>query len=193
LSFGDYAVVSGKWSLPSETYLSNVIGTRSNEWTTRKFSFILTSKANDSVKVNGAMKDNLLTKAPLLPKIIAADFIEQIGTSEFSANIAVTGDTSHVWTLSMKTESKNQTAKYEAFLTDGKRNFLITPIGVKQYAIPAHGYEFTENDRFYSAYQFTGITRSLQHIYKIYLDKSLDPKMKLVLSGAMVALLALKD
>jgi len=178
LSFGDYAVVSGKWSFPLTSTSYDLFGTEGKTRYSRKFSFILTSKANDSVKVNGVLKTFSQN--------------QQIGSVNFSANIVVTGDSSHLWTLSIKIENGGETRKYEAFLTDGKRNILITPVRTMQYPLPGDGYEFSENDQFYSAYQVIGKTY-YRKIYKIYLEKSLDPKMKLVLSGAMVAILELKD
>ncbi|HZY40283.1 MAG TPA: hypothetical protein VFE53_26700 [Mucilaginibacter sp.] len=193
LRFGDYAVVSGKWGMPLSNTSSNVFGTKSGEKLSRKFSFILIGTANDSVQVKGVMKTVSETRSPLqVSKSFSVGGDEQIESLNFSATIAVTGDSSHLWTLSMKTESGGETAKYEGFLTDGKRNILITPVRTNRYEIPAYGYEFTENDRFYSAYQYTS-TISYKNQYAIYLDKSLDPKMKLALSGAMVALLELKD
>ena len=193
LRFRDYAVLSGKWGMPLSNQSSNVLGTKSKEKSSRKFSFILTGTANDSVKVDGVMKTVSETRSPLQIKnitVIGED--EQIESLNFSANIVVTGDSSHVWTLSMKTESGGETSKYEAFLTDGKINILITPVRTNRYTVPAYGYEFTENDRFYSAYQYTSTIKYINQ-YTIYLGKSLDPKMKLALSGAMVALLELKD
>jgi hypothetical protein len=113
-------------------------------------------------------------------------------TLDFSANIAVTGDTAHIWTLSMKTESGGETVKYEGLLTDGKRTILITPLYTSHYESPAYGYEFTENDQFYSAYLLSRSRRTYLDTYNMYFEKGLDTKLKMALSGAMVALLELK-
>jgi hypothetical protein len=195
VSFGDYEVVSGKWSLPWAPTTTNLWGTKSVTKSSRKFSFILTCKANDSVKVNGVLKTFSQTKNSVqISKSISVGGYQQLGSSViFSANIVVTGDSSHLWTLSIKIENGSDTAKNEAFLTDGKRNILITPVRTTQDALPDYGYEFAENDHFYSAYQLTGRSQYFRGTYKIYLEKILDPKMKLVLSGAMVAIFELKD
>jgi len=184
LSFGDYKVVSGKWSFPLATPKYS-----------RKFSFILTGNATDSVKVNGVLKTVSKDRSPVqVSNHLVIGGYYHMDSVSFSANIAVTGDTAHLWTLSIKTKTiGDKTVKYKAFLTDGKRNILITPVRTTQSALPDYGYEFAENGRFYSAYQWTKGVQYYRNSYKIYLEKSLDPKMKLLLSGAMVAIFELKD
>lgn len=154
----------------------------------------MTDKANDSVKVSGVMKLSSENKIPLqIVKSVFYGTPQQLAWLDFSATIAASGDSSRVWTLTMKTENGGETGQYTALLTDGKRNIMIIPVGVTYYALPAFGYEFTEGDRFLSAYQFAGKTRSFQSLYKVYLEKNLDVKIKMALSGAMAALMGLKD
>jgi hypothetical protein len=193
LTFGSYAVVSGKWGLGMAPESSNIWGTKTKTKSSRKFSFVLADTASDTVKVNGVMKTVSETISPLqVSKSFSIGTDAELASLDFSANIAVSGDTAHTWTLSMKTESGGETVKYEGFLTDGKRTVLITPLYTSHYESPAYGYEFTENDQFYSAYLFSTNGKTYLNSYNMYFKKGLDTKLKMALSGAMVALLELK-
>ena len=193
LTYGDYALVSGKWGFSLGNETSNVWGTKSKDKSSRKFSFTVADALSDTVKVKGVLKTVSETITPLqVSKSFSVGSDQQIETLDFSANIEVTGDTAHVWTVSMKTESGGETVKYEGFMTDGKRTILITPLYTSQYELPAYGYEFTENDKFYSAYLLTRSNQTYTDSYRIYLERGLTAKMKMALSGAMVALLEAK-
>jgi hypothetical protein len=92
LTFGDYAVVSGKWGLGMAPESSNIWGTKTKTKTSRKFSFVLTDTARDTVKVNGVMKTVSETITPLqVSKSFSIGGDAQMETLDFSANIAVIG------------------------------------------------------------------------------------------------------
>ncbi len=197
--FGDYAVVSGKVGWTRSSSSSNFLETKTESKSSQKFSFVLAGGGTDTAKVNAAKNIQLQQQNSLriFNNFSWGDDETLRQSMNFSALISLNGDTSESWALVMKDESGTKTQnKYDAFLTDGKRRiqiFMVTGENKGNSMVPpALGYELVENGRSYSAIQFYGGGFFPMNRNIIWLDKRLDPKFKLILSAAMVAILELK-
>jgi len=196
---GDYAVVSSKMGWTHGNSTSNFFNTRSDSKSSQKFSFVLAGPGVDSAKVDAATNTQLQTHNSIqVSQHFSWGDDELLKQSfNFSAYISLTGDTSKAWVLVMQDETGSQTdEKHRAFLTDGARQIQIFPVssnGNGQHALsPALGYEFVETGKSVSALQYSGGGMFPLNHNIIWLQKDLDPKMKLMLTAAMIAVLQLK-
>jgi hypothetical protein len=198
--FGEYGVVSSKagWTVSSSK--SNFFNTKTENKSTQKFSFVMTNRENDSAKVNAAINisSKTLNEIELLPNFSWGSDEVLKETVNFSAFISVNGDTSNTWVLLMKNERGAQTGeKYEALLTNGDRKIFIYPTssninGKDNRSLPALGYEFMEGDQFPCALQYWGGGMLGANKNIVWLNRDPDPRMKLILSATMTAILQLK-
>jgi hypothetical protein len=198
--FGDYAVVSGKVGWTTTSSSSNFLETKTESKSAQKFSFVLTDGGTDLAKVNAARNIQLQThnSIRLFDNFTWGDDELLRQSMNFSAYISLNNDTSVSWVLIMKGISGSETpGRYSAFLTDGHRRIQIFPVSAESTSkntmlSGALGYEFAENGHSFSALQYWGggvfpLNRNI-----IWLNRSLDPQLKLVLSAAMVAILEMK-
>ena len=196
---GDYAVVSSKMAWLHSSSTSNFFNTKSESKSSQKFSFVLTGPGADSAKVDAATNTQWQTHNSVqVSEHFSWGDDELLKQSiNFSASISLTSDTSKVWVLVMQDETGSQTnGKNKAFLTDGARRIQIFPVSSDsdgQHSMsPALGYEFVEIGKSVSALQYSGGGMFPLNHNIIWLHKATDPKMKLVLTAAMIAILELK-
>jgi hypothetical protein len=198
--FGDYGVASSKLGWAVTSTKGNFFNTRTESKSTEKFSFLMTSKANDSARVNAA--NNILVQSLQEAEIIPHF---SIGTNElvqesqnFSAFITINGDTSETWALLINIiRGDSIPTKDDAILINGSRKILVTPTtsnrnGGDSRSLPALGYEYVENGQSIGAVQYYGggvfgVNKNI-----VWLNKSLDGKMKIMLAAASTAILQLK-
>ena len=198
--FGDYAVVSGKVGWTTGSSSSNFLETKTESKSNQKFSFVLTGGGAGLAKVNAARNIQLKTNNSirLFNNFSWGDDEVLRQSMNFSAYISLNSDTSVSWVLIMKDVSGSETpGRYSAFLTDGHRRIQIFPVSSDSNSknamlTGALGYEFAENGRSFSALQYWGGGVFPMNRNIIWLNKSLDPQLKLVLSAAMVAILEMK-
>ncbi len=196
---GDYAVVSSKMGWIHSSSTSNFFDTKSDSKSSQKFSFVLAGQGVDSAKVDAATNTQLQTHNSVqVSEHFSWGDDELLKQSiNFSAYISLTSDTSKVWVLVMQEETGSQAnGKNKAFLTDGARRIQIFPVSSDsngQHSMsPALGYEFVEIGKSVSALQYSGGGMFPLNHNIIWLHKDTDPKMKLVLTAAMIAILELK-
>ena len=196
---GDYAVVSSKMGWTHSSSTSSFFNTKSDSKSSQKFSFVLAGQGADSAKVDAATNTELQTHNSIQVSQHFSwgddELLKQ--TFNFSAYISLTSDTSKAWVLVMQNETGSQTeGKHNAFLTDGVRRIQIFPVSSdsngQRSLSPALGYEFVEIGKSVSALQYSGGGMFPLNHNIIWLHKDLDPKMKLMLTAAMIALLQLK-
>ena len=198
--FGDYAVVSSKLGWATTSTKGNFFNTKTESKSTEKFSFILTNKVNDSALVNAANNIAIqsLHEIEIIPHFLwGSDELLQ-ETRNFSAFIIINADTTETWALFMNiTSGSNSRGSYNAFLTNGERKIFLFPAtsnknGGDTRSLPALGYEFIENDQSLSALQYYGGGAFGLNKNIIWINKSVDEKMKLILAAASTAILQIK-
>src|SRR6185312_13595217 len=178
----------------------NVFGTKSESKSTKKFSFVLSGKSNDSARVNAAI--NIHIRELHAIKVIPSFYLGDNGLLEeshnFTSYITINSDTAETWALFLNTSTgQDMPDKYEAWLTNGERKIYIFPRisetkGNKAFSMPAAGYEFIEDGKSLSALQYAGGGLLPTNKNIIWLNNALNPKMKLVLAAVMTAILELK-
>lgn len=194
--FGDYEVVSSKLGWATTSNKASLFNRKTESTTTEKFSFLLVNQAADSARVNAArkVKVNGLREIEILPNfsIGSDELISESGN--FTAFININEDTANTWALFMSVFRINVEDKYyDAFLTNGDRRILILPVTSNDNrSIPSLGYEFKEDGEPLCAVQYYGGGALGANKNIIWLSKSLDQHMKLILSAAMTALLQIK-
>ena len=205
--FGNYAVISSKagWTITSSK--GNFFNTKTESTSTKKFSFLMTNKTNDTAKVNAAnnISAEYLSEFEILSVSVISGvhaFWESSKLSEktinFSAYITINGDTSEIWALFMNTTSGgNGQDTYDAFLTNGERKIFVAPAssnknGSDTRSYPALGYEFIEDGQSISALQYFGGGALGYNKNIVWISNSLDEKVKLILAAASTAILQIK-
>jgi hypothetical protein len=197
--FGDYAVVSSKNAGAVTTEKSNLLGTRTESKSREKFSFNL-GTGSDVAAVNAANHVGVETTNSInLFSHIYLGIDEVIRRSDnFLALININEDTTETWALLVKSEYDGSAdSKFEGGLTNGTRQINITAAssnkeGESNRAMPALGYQFDENGLYLSAVQYYGGGMLGMNKNIIWINKTIDSKMKLVVAAAMTALLQIK-
>lgn len=198
--FGDYAVISSKMGWTTTSTRGNLFNTKTESKSTEKFSFVLANKTGDSARVNAA--NNLMIKAlqelELTPhfSLGSNELIQE--SHNFTAFITINGDTSEIWALLMNaTRGRDTEGNYEAFLTNGERKIFIVPAssnknGTDTRTYPAMGYEFVENGQSLCALQYFGGGLMGTNKNIVWIHRTPDAKMKLMLAAASTAILQIR-
>lgn len=208
-SFGDYAVVSSKNILVGISTEDNLIGTKTQNKSSKKFSFDLRNQDNDLAQVSTVHKRNVVTRQPFEIEgfYIGADGVTQI-SDLFTAVITVNGDTSDTWTLVLESGFDHKEGSHDEFyLTNGERHIILFPVAscdtryYKDFNAwmktgPATGLEFIENGKSVGALQHFGGWGMRSRWKKsnssgciVWLSRDSNVRTKLVLAAAMTALL----
>jgi hypothetical protein len=198
IHFGDYGVVTSKTGWASEKVKGNLLSTKIETTSTVKFHFVFSGKTSDTAWVSAA--NNVMVKAlqslELFPHFSwGTDEITR-ESKNFSAFITINQDTANTWGLFMNEMKGTQTeASSDAFITCGQRKIILSPVNsgkksASPFSVQAEGYEFFENGHSLSALQYFGGMSMNSNI--VWLNKDLDPTMKLILSAAMTTVLQVK-
>lgn len=196
--FGDYGVVTSKMGWLTEKVKGNLLSTKIETASTQKFHFVFAGKTSDTAWVSAA--NNVVVKAlqslDLFPNFtLGTDEITQ-ESKNFSAFITINQDTADTWALFLyQTRGTQAETSNDAFLTCGQRKIILSPVSsgkksASPFSMQAEGYEFYENGHSLSALQYFGGMSMNSNI--VWLNKELDPTMKLILSAAMTAVLQVK-
>jgi len=196
--FGDYAVVSGKPGWTHTRTTGNFFQTESESRTHETFTFVLTNAATDSAVVNAARNANVQELHKLdLGHGWSLGRDELVQESEnFTALITINRDTTETWVLFLGSTSGSDTpSKHVAFLTNGERKILLSLASSNKNAYdfrgsPAFGYEFVGNGQPLCALQYYGGSYDFTQV--VWMHRSLDARMKLILAAAMTAVLQVR-
>jgi hypothetical protein len=198
--FGDYAVVSSKMGWTVTSTKGNLFNTKTESKSTQKFSFLLAGKTSDTAKVNAARNIMVqsLNEIELLPHFSWGSNELKQESDNFSSFITINSDTSEVWALFMNiTTGQDEKGSYQAFLANGERKIFLFPVSSNKngdnHSFPALGFEFIENEQSIGAVQYYGGGIMGMNKNIIWLEKSLNEKMKLILAAAMTAILQIKS
>ena len=202
--FGNYAVISSKAGWTTASTKGNFFNTKTESKSTKKFSFLMTNKINDTARVNAANNIETQSSSSWLHEFeifsnidFESDKLLQ-ATQNFSAYITINGDTSEIWALLMNIiGGSNTQGSYDALLTNGERKIFVTPAssnknGSDTRSYPALGYEFIENGQSLSALQYYGGGMMGLNKNIVWIHNSLDEKVKLILAAASTAILQTK-
>ena len=184
-SFGEYAIVSSKgMGNTSGSSKSNFFGTKTESTVTRKFSFVLSNATNDSASVQAGSHQVMVEhlREIALGNGWTVGNNERMESSNFTALITINRDTTDTWALFMGTNQNG-----EGYLTNGKRQVMLKFASSNKKIentspLNSMGYEFMEDGKSLCALQFFSAN-------KVWIHKSLDTKMKLVLASAMTSVL----
>ena len=198
MHFGDYAVVSSKMGWQANSVKGDLFNSHIENKSTVKFSFLFSNKTTDSAWVSAA--NNIIAKAlqeiELFPHFSWGSNELLSETKNFSAFITINRDTSETWVLLMReARGRDIDAKSEAFLTNGQRKIIISPVvsdkkGGNTFFPPASGFEFFENGLSLCALQYFSGMPTNNNI--VWISRNPDSRTKLVLASAMTAILQLK-
>ncbi|MGA2363094.1 MAG: hypothetical protein ABSG73_11620 [Candidatus Aminicenantales bacterium] len=198
--FGDYAVVSPKLTVTTGTSKTNIWGSRTETKSKRKFLYLLKGPTPDTARVNAAQNIDVKTSQSIeiLSHISLGSDEVLAETDNFVAFIKINEDDADTWTLIMnvvrRTGGEQENPK--SFLTNGVRKILLIPVTSNKdgdaRGTPALGYELSENGQALGAVQYNGGGLFAWNKTIIYIDRNLEPKMKLLLAAAMTAVLQVK-
>jgi len=133
-----------------------------------------------------------------------------VATDYFVASIIIARDTSETWDLfiggtevSEHGHDRDDLATYTTVMTHGDRRIALVPVFSKrlsekqsftsklamQFRPPAMGFEFVEDGRSLCAVEY--FSSGISGMYKntVWMDRTMDPRMQLVLAAAMTAVL----
>ena len=215
--FGEYAVVASKQGWTTTDTHSDLFKTKTESKTADKFSFVLSSKTNDSAFVNAAHEITSRSNPGL--KLgngwTAGGDGRTREADRFMASIMLNGDTTAAWGLTIGQtdvtdrhgDSVEGEATHSATLTSGERRIVLTPVFSRKLderpsfnsmlamsiQPPAMGYEFVEDGRSLCAVEYfsSGLAGSAKNT--VWMDRTLDPRLRLVLAAAMTAVLQLQS
>ncbi len=198
MHFGEYGVVTSKMGWMPEKVKGNLMSTKIETSSTLKFHFVFSGNTSDTAWVSAAnnVVVGALQSLELFPHFSWGTDEMTRESKNFSAFITINQDTTNTWGLYMNEIKSAQTAgTTEAFLTCGQRKIVLFPVNsgkksASPFSAQAEGYEFFENGHSLSALQYFGGMSMNSNI--VWLNKELDPKMKLILSAAMTAVLQVK-
>jgi len=196
---GDYAVVSSKGGWTTTRTTGNLFNTETESASTEKFSFVLAGNTTDSATVNAArhvMLQSLRSIELAYGLSVGRDELVQ-QEDNLIAFVTLNRDTTDTWALFMGVTTGDNTAGHsDAFLTNGQRTIVLAPASsnTNVYDLrgpPALGYEFVENGQSLGALQFFSGAAGRAPI--VWIHRSLDARMKLILAAAMTAVLQVKS
>lgn len=198
--FGEFAVVESKAGWTKTTSKGNLFNTKTESKTTQKFSFTLCNENRDSARINAAK--NLEVKEvqgfELFPGFSIGENNVQLDSRNFTAAISINSDTLDTWVLLFLSERGSQNEyKASAILSNGQRKIMILPAssnknGTDKRKLPALGYEFSEDGKVVSALQYYGGGALGMNKNIVWIDNTLEPRLKLILASATTAVLQFK-
>ncbi len=183
---GDYTVVSSKLKSTRITAKSNLFKTKTVRHSTTQFAFVLGNTTTNFATVNAVRHVMDLSSHEMkLSKSVSLGSEELVQASDScNAVITVNGDTTETWTL-LKSSTSAPERGYEAFLTNGERTILLTPVR-------AMGYEFIEGGQAICALQtFGGTARGNWRM--VWMHRGLDGRVKLILAAAITTVLQVES
>lgn len=199
--FGDYAVEKSKMGWKVIEQKANILHTKNEYKSGYKFNFVLSNKTSDSAIVKAVYSNNIneLESIELFPNIyFGSDEILKDSLS-FTADISLNNTIDNKWKLFLKRTSGSEIEyKNEGVLVNGDRIISIIFVnsnldGNDKRWFPALGYEFMENEKAICALQYFGGGALGYNKNIIWIDSSLNQKMKLILAAAMTAILQIKS
>ena len=200
--FGGYAVVSPKLTGTTSTSKTNFLGSRTETKSKRRFLYTLKGPTPDTARVDAAQNIDVKTSQSIeiLSHLSLGSDEVLAETDNFVASIKISEDAADTWTLIMNIERRSggEGENPKSYLTNGVRKILLIPVTSNKdgddRGDPALGYELSENGQALGAVQYYdggffgfGVNKN-----SIYIDRNLEPRMKLLLAAAMTAVLQVK-
>jgi len=213
-SFGEFAVVASKTGWTTGGTHTDLFKTKSESHTENKFSFVMSNRT-DSAFVDAAHQI-LVQSNPGLKvgeNVHIGGTGQTVETDHFIASITIGRDTTEMWDLFVgETEvsdvegDRDDLARHTAVLIHGDRRIGLVPVFSKKldqkqsfgsmlgmhFHPGAMGYEFIEQGHSLCAVEY--FSSGISGMYKntVWMDKSADPRLRLVLAAAMTSVLELK-
>ncbi|HET9328070.1 MAG TPA: hypothetical protein VFQ05_14990 [Candidatus Eisenbacteria bacterium] len=213
-AFGEYAVVDSKTGWITGGTHTNLFKTKTESHSQEKFSFVLSNKT-DSAFVD-AVRQVVTQSNPGL-KVGKGVHVGGTGLTEetdrFIGSITIGRDTTEIWNLfigdtevSEWSYDREDLASHTSVLIQGERRIALVPVFSKKLdkkpsffapltmglRPPAMGYEFIEDGHSLCAVEYfsSGISGFFKNT--VWMDKSAEPRLRLVLAAAMTSVLQLK-
>ena len=216
--FGDYAVVAKQGWTTGGTH-TNFFQTKTESRTARKFSMALSNKTTDSAFVLARHEITAKSNPGLNLGngwTAGGDGGRTVEADRFMASITLNRDTTE-WQLAIGAtdvtdrhgDSIEGEATQSATLTSGERHIVLTPVFSKKFDKdkrpsfgtllgisvhpPSMGYEFLEDGRALCAVEYFSAGLGGSHKNTIWLDRTADPRLQVVLAAAMTAVLQMES
>ena len=213
-AFGDYAVVASKTGWTTGGTHTNLFKTKSESYSEQKFSFVMSNKT-DSAFVDAAHQIVRQSNPGL--KVGKDTHIggtgQTVENDRFIASISIGRDTTEMWDLLVgETEvtersfDREDLARHTAVLIHADRRIALVPVFSRKldkkpsfgsmlaigFHPPAMGYEFVEDGHSHCAVEYFSSGVSGQYKNTVWMNKTADPRLQLVLAAAMTSVLELK-
>ena len=205
---GEYAVVSSKRRSTEIKTKSNFFQTKFERHSRSKFSFVMHDAGTGSISVEAVRHamDESTHEITARKSVRNSEMLQE--SDSCMATMRVGGDTTETWSL-LKWSSTAPERRYEAYLSNGTRTVSLVPVRGASRADstrkrsffsrvaagimpPPLGYEFVENGRSIGALQtFGGLSRENRML--AWMDRRLDPQLRLVLAAAMTTVLQVES
>ena len=213
-TFGDYAVVASKTGWITGGTHTNLFKTKTESHSENKFSFVMSNKT-DSAFVDAVRQ--IVTQSNPGLKVAEGVHVGGTGrtvqTNRFIASITIGRDTTEVWDLligdtevSEFSYDRDDLASQTSVLIHGDRRIALVPafsnkldkkpsvgslLGMQLHP-GAMGYVFVEDGRSLCAVEYFSSGISGYYKNTVWMDRSADPQLQLVLAAAMTSVLELK-
>ena len=214
-SFGEYAVVASKTGWVHGGTHTNLFKTKTESYSGYKFSFVMTNGTADSAFVDAARQ--MVTQSN--PGLKVGEDVHVGGTGQtvetdhFVASITINRDTTEMWDLFLGDSEVSDffsglvdSARHTAILIRGDRRIALRTVFSKKFSKkpsivsqlgmaishPAMGFEFIEDGRSLCAVEYLSSGVSGYYKNTVWMDRSADPRLRLVLAAAMTSVLELK-
>jgi hypothetical protein len=195
--FGEYAVVQSKQGASKSSYNQKPFTRNASSSAELEFSFTLCNSTKDSVFVSAASRTNLEErKAALEFEWLSVGESGILSESDyFEVRFGLENGEKTDWLMLLVRSWREGQEKVITEMSDGERTIQIVPVRSSSddaRKIPALGFEFELNGEAIAAVQYYGGGMLGLNKNKVWLRPDLDPELKLVLSGAMTALMDYK-
>ena len=198
--FGEYAVVDSKQGMAVSTHNQKLFSGKASSSAEVEFSFVLCNREIDSVFVRAASRSSIeeLHSTQIFEWLSIGDERLQSATDYFEARLSLERPEDTSWLLLLvKSWQENSGEEIISEMSNGKQTIQIVPVrssekGEGARKIPALGFEFISNAQALAAVQYYGGGAFGLNKNKVWLRPDLDSELKLVLAGAMTALMEYK-
>ena len=213
-AFGEYAVVASKTGWITGGTHTNLFNTKTESQSQEKFSFVMSNKT-DSAFVDAVRL--VLTQSNPGLKVAEGVHVggtgQTVATDRFMASIAIGRDTTEIWDLLVGDTDvsefgydRDDLASHTSVLLHGGKVIALVPVFSKKldkkmsfgeqlgmgFHPPAMGYEFIQDGHSLCAVEY--FSSGISGFYKntVWMDRSADSRLRLVLAAAMTSVLELK-
>ncbi|WP_445386514.1 hypothetical protein ACT6NV_06850 [Robiginitalea sp. IMCC44478] len=195
--FGDYAVADSKQGMATSTYTQKPFSRKASSRAEVAFTFALSNGENDSVFVRAASRSSMeeLRASQIFEWLSIGEEGLQSATDYFEARMSLDNGAPPGWLLLLvRSWREDYGEEIISEMSNGEQTIQIVPVsspsnGKGSRNITAMGYEFFSKGESLAAVQYYGGGAFGLNKNKVWLRPDLGAELRLVLAGAMTALM----